>query len=175
MLRWVKARFLRSFQTGGGQQRILPGDLRVFMASRGMPIPTELLQGAVRIAIVDDMEPVRRALRQSVAALIPGAVIFEAADGFEAGVLIGAHRPHVVLLDLVMPGLNGVEVCRRLRADESLAEVQVVGVTGRRDPALRAELMSLGVHRILDKPVSSGMLAETFGELGLLATAPQER
>ena len=78
------------------------------------------------LLVVEDDEPIRRL----VAAIVldePGLHLLEAHDGAEALAAFAKVRPDVVLLDLQLPGVDGLEVCRRLKADPETAGVPVVG------------------------------------------------
>jgi len=107
-----------------------------------------------RILIVDDDAPVRRMLARTIAA--EGYAVEEAADG--AGALIAVDRalPDVVVLDVAMPGLDGIEVCRRVRA-KGLA-VPVLLVTARDAVADRVAGLDAGADDYLTKPFDSGEL-----------------
>jgi DNA-binding NarL/FixJ family response regulator len=85
--------------------------------------------GPVRVVLVDDQPLVRAGLR---ALLVRGGevvVVGEAADGDEALAVVARQRPDVVLMDLRMPGTDGLEATRRIVADRSLADVRVVVLT----------------------------------------------
>jgi two-component system, NarL family, response regulator LiaR len=115
---------------------------------------------AVRVLICDDHAVVREGLR-SFLGMLPGIELAgEAATGAEALEQAARLRPHVVLMDLVMPGMDGVEATRRLHAE--LPEVKVIVLTSFADddklfPALRA-----GAAAYLLKDVSPQELAEAI-------------
>jgi len=89
------------------------------------PAPAEL----ITVAIADDDELVRMALRVLVEREPDLHLVGEAADGHQALSLVRSRRPHVLLLDLQMPGLHGLEVLRAVTTDPALAVVRVVVVT----------------------------------------------
>ena len=154
MLRWVKAGVLSSYQTGGGRWRILRSDLVAFMQDRGMPIPSDLAPEDPTVVIVDDDVGFASALRRIVSARRPDARVLTASDGFSGGMLVSEEQPHLLLLDVQMEGLDGVEVCRRIRANGGLNSVRIVIVSGfLTDDAERA-LLSLGVERCYRKPLA---------------------
>src|SRR5262249_2308756 len=74
------------------------------------------LTGVERVLVVDDEPDMARLLAAMVASLPAGYRVWQATDGEEALGLIAAHRPQAVLLDLLMPGMDGHELLRRLRA-----------------------------------------------------------
>jgi two-component system, OmpR family, response regulator MprA len=107
-----------------------------------------------RILIVDDDAPVRRMLARTIAA--EGYAVDEAADG--AGALIAVDRapPDLVVLDVAMPGLNGIEVCRRVRAKG--LSTPVLLVTARDAVADRVAGLDAGADDYLTKPFDSDEL-----------------
>ena len=87
--------------------------------------------GPIRILIADDHAIMRRGLR-TLLEHEPGLeVVAEACDGREAIALARRERPHVVVLDIAMPNLNGIEAARQIA--EALPEIQIVILTVQAD------------------------------------------
>lgn len=78
------------------------------------------------VLVVDD----ESAIRALIGAALAEHTVIEAADGPSALALARAHRPEVILLDIALPGLNGLDVCRRLKADPATADAAVLFLTG---------------------------------------------
>ncbi len=111
------------------------------------------------IVIADD-EPGVRALIQST--LDDDELdIFLAADGDQALALGLEHRPDLVILDLVMPGMDGAEVCQRLRSNPDTAGAVVIILTGWGGEADRRRVFAAGADSFLIKPFSPMALQET--------------
>ncbi len=102
------------------------------------------------VLIVDDIE----ANRETIRALLDmeGYHLLEAADGATALRMAAETPPDLVLLDVMMPGMDGFEVCRRLRADARLAEVPVIMLTALDDQASRMEGIEAGADDFVSKP-----------------------
>lgn len=83
----------------------------------------------ITVVLADDQALVRAGFRALLDAEDDMTVVGEAADGDEAVALAGAHRPDLVLMDIRMPGTDGLEATRRITADEALADVRVVVLT----------------------------------------------
>jgi two-component system, OmpR family, response regulator RpaA len=175
MLRWLEAGLVPFHRTGGGRRRVLREDLFRFMRERGIPLPSEV-GGHPRIAVVDDEAVVLRAIRRLVLQVLPTADVRTALDGFAAGVLVAGFRPRLLFLDVVMPGLSGLEVCRRIRTDRDLDRTAIVIVSAHLDPDLEEELRHAGADRCLRKPFEPGDVVQAlidFADVGVreLATS----
>ncbi|HKE48871.1 MAG TPA: response regulator [Rhodanobacteraceae bacterium] len=108
------------------------------------------------IVLADDDEKIREAFSMLFEA--KGYVVHTCADGHAALALCRELRPGVALLDLEMPGLDGYEVARQLRADPDLADMRIVAVTGRSDAQSSARAWEAGFHDFLAKPAPVSML-----------------
>jgi adenylate cyclase len=109
-----------------------------------------------RILIVDDIEANRDILN---ARLRPhGYELFQAADGEEALAVAREHLPDIILLDVMMPKLDGIEVTRRLKADSSLPFMSVILVTAKADTKDVVSGMEAGADEYLIKPIDQPAL-----------------
>jgi two-component system, cell cycle response regulator len=122
---------------------------------------------ASKVLIVDD-EPIAR---ESLDALLAGEdyQLFFAASGVEGLELASALKPDAVLLDVMMPGMDGFEVCRRLRADVDLEQVAIIMITALDDRASRLAGLRAGADEFLSKPFDSVELKtrlQTIARLG---------
>jgi DNA-binding response OmpR family regulator len=112
-----------------------------------------------QVLVVDDDEMIRRLVRTVLEA--DDFEVIEAPNGEQALKMIDDLKPSVVVLDIMMPGINGVEVCRRLDHDN----VKVVILTARDDADLADECMAVGADAFLTKPFSSIQLLDLVEEL----------
>lgn len=111
---------------------------------------TECFSGA-RVLVVDDDEGVRRLFTKLLGAA--GYVVDVACDGSSALDAVARNLPDVILLDIVLPGLDGFAVCRRLKAEAATRLTPVVLVTGFADRKLRLEGVEAGADDFLTKPI----------------------
>lgn len=81
-----------------------------------------------------------------------------AEDGLQGLAKAKSMIPDLILLDVMMPGVNGFEVCRRIREDPSLAEVPIVMVTGFNDDAARSKCFEKGANEVICKPFDRDIL-----------------
>ncbi len=153
MRRWLLDDAIPHTVTPGGWRRIAPVDLVGFMREHDIPVPGWLDPGPGRVLLVDDDELMTAATRRMLRRLDPRIEVRAVHDGFGAGVQALAFRPHVIVLDLIMPGMDGLEVCRWVMTEPRLAGVAVVFLSGHLERYSRDELMSLGAKACLSKPV----------------------
>jgi two-component system response regulator len=116
----------------------------------------------------DDAELTIRALRKYKLA----DTLHHAEDGFEAleflhSTDVPRPPPRVILLDLKLPKINGLEVLRRLRADTRTQHIPVVVLTSSREDRDLKEAYMLGANSYIVKPVNSAKFAEVVGKLGM--------
>jgi putative two-component system response regulator len=104
-----------------------------------------------RILVADDTESVRSLFDRLLTS--DGHEVVSASDGLGALEAVRHHRPDVILLDVDMPSMNGLEVCRRLKADPATRLTPVVMVTGQSDLTDRLKGIEAGADEFLSKPV----------------------
>ena len=121
-----------------------------------------------QIMVVDDDPDTRAILVRHIRR--EGFVPLEASSGAECLRQVKQHQPDVILMDLMMPEMDGFAVCRALRADPATTEIPVIMLTARDDVDSRAEGMDLGVSEFMAKPVVRRELAERIrAQLDMLA------
>ena len=107
---------------------------------------------SARIMIVEDEEPLTLLLRYNLEA--EGYAVDTAARGDEAEVKLKEAAPDLVVLDWMLPGVSGLEICRRLRARENTRTLPVIMVTARGEEAERVRGLSVGADDYVVKPFS---------------------
>lgn len=105
-----------------------------------------------RILIVDDDSSILQFLTALISS--EGYEIDLAGDGFEAGIKIATFSPDVVILDLVMPSMDGFEVCRMIKNDPSTEHIKVLALTGFEKEDTQDEIMKAGADAFMTKPVA---------------------
>jgi CheY-like chemotaxis protein len=150
---------LVAFRTPGGHRRIRATDLVAFLLRHGMPIPAELGDaGRKRVLLVDDNSVQLSALSRSLKRHGDRLEVVAANNGIDALVLVGSFHPHFVVLDIFMPEVDGLEVCRRLKKRQETRDIQVVVVSGGLTPALERKAIEAGAVRCFAKPIETQSL-----------------
>jgi len=169
--RWINSGKLKAYGTPGGQFKVKPEDLFYFMKSHKMIIPKELRKSMEqRILIADDEMEIRDLIKRLLKTKFPVCKIETAADGIETLIKIGKFSPHLLILDLKMPRLDGYEVCKRLNSLDGNTYMRIILVSGyadRNQEKIR-ELTDTGNIVFLAKPIDTERLLEevkrTFDE-----------
>jgi CheY-like chemotaxis protein len=122
------------------------------------------------VLVVDD-EPMTRTLLQLMLAPADYEVT-EAGDGLEALAKVEQENPDIIILDIMMPNMDGLSVCRALRQNEATAAMPVILLSAKTTPNAIQEGFFAGANRYLTKPVSRKDLLVSLAEL-LPAAVPQ--
>lgn len=167
--RHVDAGVLKGFRTGGGHRRILASELRRFIDARGMEVPPELehVGGGKRLLVVDDDAAVLRAVVRAFKAHARDIEVKTTTSGVEALLLLGQNRPDAVLFDLMMPGLDGLELCKRVRAIPSFNEVLLLAMTSSAGTDVIGSTLRAGANQFFEKPVDPAAVLALLGPTSL--------
>lgn len=113
----------------------------------------------IKILAIDDNFDNLLTLKALISESVPHAEVLTSQTGAEGIILAGKNDPDVILLDILMPGMDGFEVCRRLKADPELADIPVVFVTALNDDKhSRIKSLEVGGEAFLTKPVDESEL-----------------
>ncbi len=122
------------------------------------------------ILVVEDSERLRALI--SIILKVKGYEVRGVANGREALDAVAAEKPHLVLLDVMMPVLNGFEVCRHIKSDPSTKNIPVVMLTAKVSPADIARGEKVGADCYITKPFKSARVMETIQRV-LASRQPQ--
>ena len=155
---------LKGFRVPGSRFRRIPRDqLFSFMKDNG--IPTDALESGKRKILVVDDDIELMELLVDVFERDGRFEVRQANNGFDAGMLVKEFEPALVVLDVMLPGINGREVCQRVRSDPSSADIQIICISGMVEPEKIAELRAVGADDFMNKPFSVDKLIERCCEM----------
>jgi CheY-like chemotaxis protein len=115
------------------------------------------------ILVVDDEEEIRSVMRLTLT--LAGYEVREAGDGERALESLEKHQPDLILLDVLMPGMDGFEVCRRVRENSEMAQMPVLILSAKTDARSREEGLAAGATKYLTKPISPPQLLQHIAEV----------
>lgn len=155
---------LKGFRVPGSRFRRIPREqLYSFMRDNG--IPTDALEsGNRKVLIVDDDEELVELL-VDVFQRDGRFDIRSANNGFDAGMQVKEFRPDLVVLDVMLPDINGKEVCQRVRSDDTLESVKIICISGMVEQSKVADLRAAGADDFMHKPFAVDQLLERACDL----------
>ncbi len=168
--KWVKDGRIPAFRTPGGHRRIRAADLVAVLVHHNMPIPRTLAGASKRRLLIVDDDP--RQLEALGRLFKPNADRVEvslASNGVDALVQIGSLHPHVAVIDVVMPNVDGIEVCRRLKANPETAGIRIVLTTGQLTPDILDRAKAAGADAVTPKPLDVDVVLREVEASGQLA------
>ncbi len=157
---WIDKGWLRAYRTPGGHRRVLREDLLSFLDAKNIPHIFNERTGPPRVLVVDDEKNFTELIRDILLLDNPEYEIEIAHDGFRAGLLYANYKPDVVLLDLMLPGVDGFEVCRQIKQSSSGGDTVIIAITGLDDPGHKERIMSLGAAHFLQKPADTSVIRD---------------
>ena len=142
---------LKGFRVPGSRFRRIPREhLFSFMKDNG--IPTDALESSKRRVLIVDDDQGLVDLLVDVFDKDGRFEIRSANNGFDAGMLVKEFRPDLVVLDVMLPDINGKEVCQRVRSDPTLESVKIICISGMVERNKVQELRDAGADDFLQKP-----------------------
>ena len=149
VINWIEQNLLPSYRTPGGHRRIRHDDLLAFLRKHQIPTPESLVEGKFNVLIVDDEQEIVEIMRVFLQRQ-GGYEITSAADGISALIEVGRTKPDLLILDIMIPGVDGIEVCRRIKADSSNRTI-IVAVSGSAEHEKR--ILQAGADVFMTKPI----------------------
>jgi CheY-like chemotaxis protein len=150
---WVRSGKLSSIERPGQAPAVRQQDFIAFLERRGEPIPVDFIEdNRHRVLIVDDDPAVVRTLTGMFDTFV-GCSVKTALDGVEAGMRLATFRPHLVVLDLNMPRVDGYMVCAHIKTDPATVGTAVLVITGDGSEQTIERLLASGADGYLVKPI----------------------
>lgn len=157
---WAHKGALKALTTPGGHRRFNYEDVEAFANSRGMDLRRD--KGKTKILIIDDEVVVGDFLVEFFNG-IEGVETEVANYSFEAGLKYKSFKPQIVMLDIMMPGLNGFQVCQMMKADPLYKDVRIIAMTGYPSTENVEKILAAGAEACLQKPIDTDQLLSLLG------------
>jgi excisionase family DNA binding protein len=150
--RWIHEGHLAAFQTAGGHFRVTEEEFERFRSSLNMPSTAVADDEPPRLLIVDDDVKLLNTLAEILRSDRRYRVE-TAQDGYEGLIKVGTFRPHLLILDIFMPGLDGFQVCRKVKEDAATRPTRILAITGHLEKDVRPRSFAAGADAFLEKPL----------------------
>jgi len=154
---------LESVATPGGHRRYLFKHIESFARQRNIPLALKANTG-LRVLIVDDDEQLAKYINELLLECPQVEETRIASDGFRAGVLLYTFEPHIVLLDLRMPYVDGFSVCRDIKSGHLTEGIRVIAMSGFYSNNNFEHILEAGAETCLMKPFEP---EELFAAMGI--------
>jgi excisionase family DNA binding protein len=155
---------LKGFRVPGSRFRRIPRD-QLFLFMRDNGIPTDALEsGKRKVLLVDDDQE----LVELIVDVLEKDGRFEIRtvnNGFDAGMMVKEYRPDLIVLDVMLPDINGKEVCQRVRSDKTMDDVRIICISGMVEEDKIEDLKASGANDFLHKPFEVETLVERMCNL----------
>jgi len=153
--RWINEGILKAYELPiTGISRVRIDDFLLFLKRNKMPIPDDMKYLAKhRLLVVDDEKHMLSAIRRILT--YPDSdqfVIKEAGDGFEAGQILSEFKPDLVILDILMPKMDGLNVLKQIKSNPETRHIKVIVLSGLMVNEERQKVINLGASDLLAKP-----------------------
>lgn len=161
--RWIDSGKLKGFRTAGGHRKIYKSDLIEFMKSNGMLIDEIEKSIFIKILIIEDEDEMidiyntifdRNKFKLEIAK-----------TGFDAGAKLTKFMPDLVILDIMLPDIDGKHVCSYIKSKEVVAKPKILIVTGLKSKSRIQEVIEIGADDYLTKPFEPDELFDKIYEL----------
>lgn len=166
VLQWVATGKLKAYRTPGKHSRVSVEDFLIFLNTYRMPVPAEFATTVVhkKILIVDDDRGIVSSIHRAFT-LDNKYIIDVAYDGFEAGRKFVVFKPHLIILDIRMPGVDGYQVCANIRSDPNNRNVKILAISGVSEAQEFQKIMDLGADDYLSKPFNNKVLKDKVSRM----------
>ncbi|MCX8082478.1 MAG: response regulator [bacterium] len=164
--KWVKSGKIKAFKIPGGRYRITSKSINEFIKKTGLAEKFPYLIGnTLKILIVDDEELIAKSIKNFLEEKYHNWHITIANDGFEAGRLLMNIIPDIVILDLFLPGINGFQLCRKIKNDEATKHIKIIAITGYPTEENIGKIKECGADTFISKPFEMEKLEKTLKQL----------
>ncbi len=127
-------------------------------------LPSVLKGQAAKILVVDDDDAIRQMLIEALT-MDHQYLVEEASNGLEASIKLGTYRPDLLILDIFMPEMDGLELCRIISSEPELSEMKVIVTTGYPEHPKLDEIIALGYTNIFSKPFDLLNFVQAIGTI----------
>lgn len=166
IINWIESGHIKAYKTVGGHRRIKKADLEAFMKNQGIPIPEEERgEERKRILVVDDDPIIVETIVQALEEDEYDYEVISASDGFEAGLQVNHFRPHLLILDIMMPDIKGYEVCKRIKGDDEIKDTKIIVLSAYLDEEKFRKMKEYGADLCFSKPLPLPQLKEEVARL----------
>jgi excisionase family DNA binding protein len=165
VINWVNKGKLMARVTPGGHRRIPLSELVAFMKKYEMPVPSDIEDMHKHILILDDGPMMTKLLEKGFQKHKDRFAVAVANNPVDALVMIGKKLPHLLVVDLLMPVMDGFQVCQILKSNPATKEMKIVAISGKKLTGPQQDFLKKNCDRFLQKPFDMADLVGAVDKL----------
>jgi excisionase family DNA binding protein len=166
VINWLDTGRIRAKKSEEGHRLIAREDLDRVLRDLGLPLPGEVKrEGRKKILVVDDDRIIVETLVQALEEDPYGYDVYSAADGFEARLQIAHFKPDLLILDIMMPDVDGYEVCRKIKSDPAGKETKVIVLSAYLNAEAFEQMRKYGADACFSKPLPLAQLKREVAKM----------
>ncbi len=173
IVNWIESGKLKAYKTVGGHRRVKKTDLEEFVRRHNMPVfglswesdVSEEEPRRKRILVVDDDPVIVETITAGLEEDEHDYEIISASDGFEAGLQVSHFKPDLLILDIMMPDIDGYEVCRKLKSTDETKQIKIIVLSGYLDEENYARMREYGADVCFSKPLPLERLKQEIARM----------
>ena len=159
IIQWLDTGALAALKTEEGHRRIKKDDLEAFLRKKGLPLPEDVkLAERKKILVVDDDRIIVETIVQALEEDRYGYDLISAADGFEAELQVNHFKPDLMILDIMMPDINGYEVCRKIKGTPDGKAIKIIVLSAYLNEESFEQMKAYGADACFSKPLPLAQL-----------------
>ena len=157
---WIDRNVLNAYRTPGGHRRVKKEDFLTFLEKFQFPLYQETKSIFPKILIADDEKDLRNALSAAINSTFPNSVVTLCSSGADALIHLGLTKPDLAIIDVFMPGLNGIQLLEKIKGFQELKQTKVLIITVHKNKVSEKELLDKGADKVLFKPFRTQELTD---------------
>jgi len=166
IISWIEDGHIQADTSVGGHRRIRQDDLDRFLQEQNIAASRQPVEEArKKILVVDDDKIVVETIVQYLEEDENGYEVISAADGFEAGTQVQHFKPDLLILDIMMPDINGYEVCKKLKSGPETRAIKIIVLSAYLDEESHNRMKEHGADACFSKPLPLPELRQQVAQL----------
>jgi excisionase family DNA binding protein len=166
VIEWLETGRLRALITEGGHRGIKQDDLDALLTEMGLPLPAKInLKERKKILVVDDDKIIVDTVVQALEDDENGYELMSAADGVQAELQIARFKPDLIILDIMIPDINGYEVCRKVKSDPATNGIKIIVLSAYLSEEAFVQMRTYGADLCFSKPLPIAQLKKEVAKL----------
>lgn len=165
VINWVNKGKLKARVTPGGHRRIPLSELVPFMKKYDMPVPADIEDVHRQVLVLDDEPMMTRLIEKGFSKHRDRFSVQVSNNPVDALVLVGKKLPDLLIMDLMMPVMDGFQVCQILKSSPATKDMKIIAISGRKLSTAQQDFLTKNVDEFVQKPFEMTDLVGTVDRL----------